>query len=128
MNTKASLSVLAALLALTVTAPVQAATVVCSGTIDWLQFDATSTGGLFSIKLSSMNVAVYFCDPDNSFTGAGSGYSISAATCRSLYATFLAAKVSGTPVTNMYFDGSSVPATCDGWAAWQSANIRHYYF
>jgi hypothetical protein len=28
----------------------------------------------------------------------------------------------------MYFDGSTVPATCDGWVAWQSANIRHYLF
>jgi hypothetical protein len=29
----------------------QAATVVCSGTIDTLQFDATSTSGFFSIRV-----------------------------------------------------------------------------
>jgi len=126
MNRKAVLSLCAVLLALTARA--QAATVVCSGTIDTLQFDATATGGEFSIKLSSMNIPVYFCDPDNSFAAPGSGYSISATTCRSLYATFLAAKVSGTPVANMYFDGSEVPATCDGWAAWQQANIRNDLF
>ena len=105
---------------------VQAATVVCSGTIDTLQFDATNTSGFFSIKLSSMNVPVYFCDPDNPFAATGSGYSISAAACRSLYATFLAAKLTGAWVTNMYFDGSAAPATCDAWAVWQEANIRHY--
>ena len=126
MNAKPTFSFCALFLSLAVRA--QAATVVCSGTIDTLQFDATATGGEFSIKLSSMNIPVYFCDPDNSFAAPGSGYSISATTCRSLYATFLAAKVTGTPVTNMYFDGSEVPATCDGWAAWQQANIRHYLF
>lgn len=126
MNPKAVLSLSALLLLVALRA--QAATVVCSGTIDTLQFDATNTDGFFSIKLSSMNVSVYFCDPDNAFAAPGSGYSISAATCRSLYATFLAAKVSGMPVTNIYFDGSEVPSTCDGWAAWQEANIRHYLF
>ncbi len=55
------------------TAAASAGTIVCSGTIDVLQFDATNTGGLLSIKLSSMNVPVSFCDPDNSFSGTGSG-------------------------------------------------------
>ncbi len=105
-----------------------AGTIVCSGTVDILQFDATSTGGLLSIKLSSMNVPVYFCDPDNPFAASGSGYSISAATCRALYSTFLSAKVSGLPITSMYFDGSATPATCDTWAAWQSVNVRHYLY
>ena len=126
MNAKACLSALGSLLAFAV--PTQAATVVCSGTIDTLQFDATSTGsGYFSIKLGTMNVAVYFCDPTNSFSAPG-GYAISPEACRALYATVLAAKVSGIPVTNMYFDGTEVPATCDGWVQWQSANIRHYLF
>jgi hypothetical protein len=106
----------------------QAATIVCSGTIDTLQFDATSTGGYLSIKLSSMNTSVYFCDPDGTFSAAGNSYSISATTCRTLYATFLAAKASGQPLTSVYFDGSAVPAVCDGWAQWQSANIRHYLY
>ncbi len=105
-----------------------AGTIVCSGTVDSLQFDATSTGGYLSIKLSSMNVPVYFCDPDNSFSASGSGYSISAATCRTLYSTFLSAKVSGLPITSMYFDGNSTPSSCDTWAAWQSANVRHYLY
>lgn len=65
MNRTAALSLSVVLLTLAVRA--QAATVVCSGTIDTLQFDATATGGEFSIKLSSMNIPVYFCDPDNSF-------------------------------------------------------------
>lgn len=104
----------------------RAGTVVCSGTIDTLQFDATNTSGFFSIKLSSMNVPVYFCDPDNPFAATGSGYSISAAACRALYATFLAAKLNGAWITNLYFDGSAAPATCDAWATWQEANIRHY--
>jgi hypothetical protein len=70
---------------------------------------------------------VYFCDPTNPWSAPG-GYSISPEACRTLYATFLAAKVSGIPVTNMYFDGTRVPATCDTWLTWQSANIRHYLF
>jgi len=126
MRAKASLAILTVLI--TIVVPVQAATVVCSGTIDTLQFDATSSGsGYFSIKLSSMNVAVYFCDPTNPWSAPG-GYTISRDACRALYATFLAAKVSGIPVTNMYFDGTDVPATCDAWLTWQSANIRHYLF
>jgi len=110
-------------------ATAQAGTVVCSGTIETLQFDATSTGsGQFSIKLSSMNVPVYFCDPDSSFSAAGSGYSISPATCRALYATFLSAKAAGATITDMYFDGSAVPASCNTWTTWQAANIRHYLY
>lgn len=114
---------------LAVTAPMtHAATVICSGTVEVLQFDASSTGGLFSIRLSSMNAPVYFCDPDAPFGAPGAGYSISATTCRSLYATFLTAKSSGQPIADLYFDGSSVPAACDGWTSWQSANIRHYRY
>jgi hypothetical protein len=124
MNRKSKIA--ATVIAAVMAVNAQAGTIVCSGTIETLQFDATNTGGYLSIRLSSMNVPVYFCDPDNPWNGTGSGYSISAATCRTLYATFLAARISGQPVTNMYFDGSDVPASCDGWAAWKSANIRHY--
>src|SRR5690242_16969896 len=102
----------------------QGGTIVCSGTIESLQFDATSTSGYLSIRLSSMNTPVYFCDPDGTFSAAGNSYSISATACRTLYATFLAAKAGGQSLTNVYFDGTSVPATCDGWSQWQAANIR----
>src|SRR6185503_12373754 len=105
-----------------------AGTVVCGGTVETLSFHATNTGGQLMIKLSSMNVPVYFCDPDNPFSASGSGYTVSPATCKALYATFLSAKVSGLPINNMYFDGDAVPATCGVWANWQSANVRHYLY
>ena len=109
-------------------ANVNAATIVCSGTVEALSFHASNTGGLLMIRLSSMNTPVYFCDPENAWSAPGSGYAVSPATCRALYATFLSARVSGTPISGMYFDGDSAPADCNAWGGWQSANIRHYTF
>jgi hypothetical protein len=105
-----------------------AGSVTCGGTVETLSFHANSTGGFLMIRLSSMNVPVYFCDPENSWSAPGSGYSISAAACKTLYATFLSAKVSGLPITNMYFDGDAAPSSCNSWATWQSANVRHYLY
>jgi hypothetical protein len=128
MKTQASLAAATAiLLGLCATAG-HAATIVCAGTVETLSFHATSTGGLLMIRLSSMNLPVYFCDPDNPFAAPGSGYSVSAATCKALYATFLAAKVSGQPIANMYFDGDAAPASCNAWGSWQYMNVRHYLF
>ena len=118
----------ATLLALTGTAA-QAGTVVCGGTIEVLNFDSTNAGGgTLSIKLSTMNTTVYFCDTESAFTAPGNSYSIAPSTCRTMYATFLAAKASGQSLSNVYFDGSSVPTSCSGWTAWQAANIRHYEY
>src|SRR5262245_3551307 len=102
-----------------------ATTVVCSGTVITLSYHAN---GQMMIRLSSMNVPVFFCTPDTTWTAAGEGQTTAPETCKAMYATFLAARMSGIPVNNVYFDGSAVPATCDAWSSWSNANIRHYLF
>ena len=102
--------------------PAFAGTVVCTGTVDYLQYDSNDK---FAIKLSTMNQAVYFCTPQGTWT-VTAGYSTGSETCKMMYASFLAAKLAGIPVGAVYFDGDGVPATCDAWAAWQSASIRHF--
>ncbi len=47
------------------------------------------------LRLSSMNTSVFICSPDVEWTPAGAGYTTSVAACKALYATFLAARVSG---------------------------------
>ncbi len=99
-----------------------AATMICGGIVETLQYDSND---LFAIKLSSMNTPVFFCSPQATWTVIA-GYSTGPETCKMLYATFLAAKLSGLPLSNVYFDGDTVPASCNTWAAWQKASIRHY--
>lgn len=107
------------------TAAAQAGTVICSGTVQALSYHA---GIGLMIQLSSMNTVVFFCDPDNAWTVSGTTLTTPVAACRSMWALFMQAKASGAAVNNMYFDGDNVPATCDAWAAWSRANIRHFVF
>ena len=102
----------------------RAGTIVCSGKISVLAFH-TPNGMM--IQLDSMNVPVYFCKTDEVHTVAGTPYSTSPETCKTLYSTFLAVKAAGKTVSGMYFDGDSAPTTCNGWSgAWLSANIRYF--
>ena len=100
------------------------ATVVCSGTVDVLAYHANNN---LMVKLSSMNTPVFFCNPDSNWTVAP-GYTTGPQTCKALYATFLTAKVTGTSLSAVYFDGDSVPATCNAWGPWVSANIRYFQY
>jgi hypothetical protein len=100
-------------------------TLVCSGTVDAISFHANNT---FMLKLSSMNTAVFFCSPDSTFSVPGTSYVTGPETCKGLIALFLAARESGRTINGLYFDGDAVPATCDGWGNWQSANIRHFSY
>jgi hypothetical protein len=102
-----------------------AATVVCAGTVITVSYHAS---GVLMIRLSSMNVPVFFCTPDSTWTTAGPGLTTEPEACKAMYATFLAARLSGTPLANVYFDGDAVPAACNAWSAWTNANIRHYLF
>ena len=106
---------------LTGSAVASAATVTCSGTVVAVGYHADNT---MMVQLSSMNTAVLFCNTDEDWSVAP-GYVTSAATCKALYATFLAARLSGESV-GMWLEGNSVPTTCDGWTQWQTANIRHF--
>jgi hypothetical protein len=100
-----------------------AATLVCSGKVDILSYHADDQ---LMLKLDSMNVAVFFCSPERKWTVPGTGYATGPETCKMLYSTFMAAKMADQPIFSMYFDGDQVPASCNDWASWKSANIRHY--
>jgi hypothetical protein len=107
---------------------VSAATIVCNGTVETLSFHANTVGGgVMLLKLSSMNEPVQFCDPNATFSPAG-GNTVSAATCKTLVAAFMSAKLSGLQMIDVYFDGDSAPSSCGSWGAWQSASIRHFKY
>jgi len=110
-------------LLMTSTGIASAGSISCSGTVDYLSFHAPDT---FMIRLSSMNTAVFFCKPETTFTVPGTTYTTGPQTCKALIALFTTAKVTGTEIAGMYFDGDDVPATCSGWGPWKSANIRHF--
>jgi hypothetical protein len=102
-----------------------AGSVTCSGTVEGISFHANNT---FMVRLSSMNTAVFFCSPDSTFSVPGTSYTTGPETCKALVAMFIAARESGRTITAVYFDGDAVPATCDGWSGWSSANIRHFNY
>ena len=112
-----------------VTQTALAAELTCSGTVVSLSYHASggSTGGSLMLRLSSMNVPVFICNPEGLWTVTGTSYTTPPATCKAIYATLLAARVSGTPLNSVYFDGDQVPASCNAWASWSVANIRHYH-
>ena len=115
--------ILAAALALTTAAQTHAATVVCDGTVEQLAFHAN---GQLMLRLSSMNAPVFFCSPDSDWVVAGAGYVTAPGSCKTMYATFLSARLTGKPIAGIYFDGNEVPASCTGWPAWTRANIRYF--
>jgi hypothetical protein len=105
--------------------PAWSGTVVCSGTVDGISFHANNT---FMVKLSSMNTAVFFCSPDGTFGVPGTSYTTGPETCKALVAMLIAARETGRTITGMYFDGDDVPASCNSWGNWKSANIRHFNY
>ncbi|MEN3157330.1 hypothetical protein ABC502_02985 [Alkalimonas sp. NCh-2] len=102
---------------------VTAGTIVCEGEVEVLGYHATDK---MMIKLSSMNVPVHFCSPDREWSVSGTSYKTGPKTCQTLYSTFLAAKISGKTIYNVWFDGDEVPTSCDAWDSWANTNIRHF--
>ncbi len=102
-----------------------AGSVTCSGTVTSVNYHASNS---FMIQLSSMNTPVFFCNTESTFSVPGTTYTTGAQTCKAFIAMFIAARESGRTITAMYFDGDAVPATCDGWGAWSSANIRYFNY
>lgn len=81
------------------------------------------------VQLDNMNFGVFFCNPEEEWTVSGTTYTMGPETCKALYSTFLAAKLSGDTIARVHFDGDAVPSSCDGWASeWQSAVIRYVKF
>jgi hypothetical protein len=107
------------------TAGANAATVVCGGTVTYLAFHASNS---FMIQLSSMNTPVFFCNPETTWSVAGTSYTTGPNTCKALIAQFTAAKLAGLEFSGIYFDGDEVPESCSSWGGWRSANIRYFAF
>lgn len=81
------------------------------------------------LKLSGMNVPVFICSTDADWVVSGSlAGSTSPNACKTLYATFLTAKITGAVIHSMYFDGDQVPASCNAFANWTSVNVRYYNY
>lgn len=106
-------------------ASVSAGSIICSGKVEELSYHADNR---FMIRLEDMNLSVFFCSPDAEWTVEGTSNTTGPETCKTLYSTFLAAKMSGQPINALYLDGDDVPSSCNGWAHWKSANIRHFNF
>jgi hypothetical protein len=80
------------------------------------------------LRLSSMNTPVFFCHPNATFVVTGTTYTTSAETCRAMVAMLITARETGRTIESMYFDGDDVPATCDAWGGWKSANVRFFSY
>jgi hypothetical protein len=97
--------------------------VTCGGRVKQINLH---TDNAFMIQLDSMNYPVYFCNAKDTWTVPGTTHTTSPETCRSLIAMFLTAKAQDKALRSMYFDGAQVPASCNTWAPWSSANIRYF--
>lgn len=125
MKTKAVC--LVALLLSCVWLPVQAGTVVCAGTVEYLGYHSGIGNGLM-LKLSSMNTSVFICDPDDTWTVSGTPYTTRPNACKAMWAALMAAKAAGTSFGGIYFDGDDAPADCSTWGNWKRANVRYYVY
>ena len=117
----ASRALLTALVATFSATPAFAATVVCGGTVAQVSYE----NAYVLLRLSNMNTPAMICHLDVNFEVAP-GYVTSPAACKVMYASFLAAKLSGATLNNVYFDGPAIPASCAAWAPWTYAHVRHY--
>ena len=113
-----------ALLAIFVSFSVRAGTAVCSGTVQVLAYH--QPGDLF-VRLSSMNVSVLICNLNSDWVVPGSlSGNTPPASCRALHASLLTAKMAGTTISSMYFDGDQVPGSCNSFASWTRVNVRYF--
>ena len=96
---------------------------VCEGKVDQLVFHADNS---FLLKLSSMNTAVFFCNPETVLTAPGTPYTTGKETCKMLYSTFLSAQMAGKSLSAVYFDGDDSKGNCQSFPSWGKVNIRHF--
>jgi hypothetical protein len=108
---------------LTAAATTNAATLTCSGRISQLNYHSPDR---FMLQLDSMNAPVFFCNPSTVWSVAGTGYTTSPESCRTMVGLFQSGKLSDRTLAVVYFDGDEVPASCNGWSSWQNANIRYF--
>ena len=98
-----------------------AATLQCTGTVEKLGLHAPNR---IMLKLSSMNTAVFICNPNSNWSVPGTSYTTSAETCK----TIMHAKSIDSQMGSVWFDGDSVPASCSDWGSWQNANVRFFLY
>lgn len=96
---------------------------ICQGKVEQLVFHADNS---FLLKLSSMNTAVFFCNPEKVWTAAGTSYTTGPETCKMLYSTFLSAQMAGKSLSAVYFDGEDSKGNCQSFPSWAKVNIRHF--
>jgi hypothetical protein len=108
--------------------PAFAGTLTCAGTVEKVAYHSDVGPGRLMLKLSSMNTPVFICSPDAEWVVSGTPYKTPPATCKAMYATFLAARMSGAVINYVHFDGDAVPPSCDAWGNWQYANVRYFAY
>lgn len=105
---------------------VNAATLVCSGTVTELAYHAP---GVLYVRLSGMNTFVGICSTDANWGPPGSlSGNTTPAACKTIYGTLLFAKQAGTVVSSMYFDRDELPASCSAFTSWTNVNLRFVHF
>ncbi len=72
-----------------------------------------------------MNARAVMCSLDGIYNSQGApAGSISASTCKSMYANLLVARASGQTLQLM-MDGDSMPAQCGGFGEWVYVSLRY---
>ncbi|MBW3532989.1 MULTISPECIES: hypothetical protein [Shewanella] len=102
-----------------------AATIQCGGTVEKVGLHAPD--GIM-LKLSSMNNAVFICNPNSEWSVSGTPYITSAETCKSMLSMLMHAKATQADMGSVWFDGDDVPATCSTWEAWKHTNVRYFLY
>lgn len=100
-------------------------TLTCTGTVDKIGLHASDN---LMLKLSSMNKAVFICNPSATWQVSGTNYSTSPDTCKAIMSMLMHAKATGADMGSVWFDGDDVPLSCNSWESWRSANIRHFLY
>ncbi|MBL1292880.1 MAG: hypothetical protein COB61_003310 [Thiotrichales bacterium] len=104
---------------------VTAGTLTCAGTVEQIGLHATDS---LMVRLSSMNAAVFVCNPNTNWVVTGTPYQTGAETCKTMMSMFMMAKATGKSVGTVWFDGDDVPQDCSSWGAWKKANVRHFLY
>ena len=102
----------------------EAGALYCSGgTVAQLSYHGKGT---LYLRMSNMNTAVGICSFDGEWGPAGSlTGSTSASSCKALFSALLAAKLAGTTISQVLFDGDAVPTSCTAFGPWTAVNLRY---
>jgi len=102
-----------------------AGTLQCTGTVEKLGLHSNDR---ILLKLSSMNNAVFICNPNANWSVPGTGYQTSPETCMAMLSMLMHAKATESEMGQVWFDGDNVPSSCNSWQSWQSVNVRYFLY